>query len=182
MSLQVALQREREELTARLRQIDEVLGQSSGAPAQGATGRRGRRGNPMPLRDAVLHVTSGRSLTKQEIYDAVLRLGYRFTGKDPLNVLGVVLYGKNPRFRNDGGRFSPVPGSANSVTPGKKRGMSAAGRARIAAAQRARWAKERGNTVSTPRAGKRRMSAEGRARIAAAAKARWARERAAKAG
>lgn len=48
-----------------------------------------------------------------------------------------------------------------------RRTISAAGRARIAAAQKARWAKEKGGK------GKRKISAAGRARIAAAARARW---------
>jgi hypothetical protein len=62
-------------------------------------------------------------------------------------------------------------------------GMSAAGRARIAAAQRARWAKvkakgETANSVTMPR--KRTMSASARRRIAAAQRARWAKVRAEK--
>jgi hypothetical protein len=62
-------------------------------------------------------------------------------------------------------------------------GMSAAGRARIAAAQRARWAKvkakgETANLVTMPK--KRTMSASARRRIAAAQRARWAKVRAAK--
>jgi hypothetical protein len=54
-----------------------------------------------------------------------------------------------------------------------KRQISAAGRKRIAAAQRARWAKARGTAkVATP---KRTMSAASRRKIAAAQRARWAR-------
>lgn len=64
---------------------------------------------------------------------------------------------------------------------GKKSGMSAAGRARIAAAQKARWAKF--HTATKPaKAGsrsKRSMSAAARAKIAAAARARWAKAKAA---
>lgn len=61
--------------------------------------------------------------------------------------------------------------------------MSAAGRARIAAAQRARWAKVKGksvkaNVVAMPK--KRVLSAAARRKIAAAQRARWARVRAAK--
>jgi hypothetical protein len=61
-----------------------------------------------------------------------------------------------------------------------KRTMSASGRARIAAAQKARWAKTKGSK-STGSAGapKRKMSAAARAKIAAAAKARWAKVKAA---
>ena len=62
----------------------------------------------------------------------------------------------------------------------KKRGMSAAGRAAVAAAQKARWAKIKGaRPASKAPAKKRTMSAAGRARISAAAKARWAKARAA---
>jgi hypothetical protein len=62
--------------------------------------------------------------------------------------------------------------------------LSRAGRARIAAAQRARWAKVRkdGARKSTGAAmpKKRTISAAGRRRIVAATKARWARFRALK--
>jgi hypothetical protein len=51
------------------------------------------------------------------------------------------------------------------------RTISAAGRKRIATAQRARWAKVRGK-VKTP---KRTMSSASRRKIAAAQRARWAR-------
>ena len=65
-----------------------------------------------------------------------------------------------------------------SGTRGK---ISAAGRARIAAAQRVRWAKvkERSSNVVTIHK-KRTMSADARKRIAAAQRARWAEVKAAK--
>jgi hypothetical protein len=53
-----------------------------------------------------------------------------------------------------------------------RRKMSAKGRARIAAAQRARWAKVRSQKVVPI---KRTMSASARRKIAAAQRARWAR-------
>jgi hypothetical protein len=57
-----------------------------------------------------------------------------------------------------------------------KRQISAAGKKRIAAAQRARWAKVRGDAkVATP---KRTMSASTRKKVAAAQRARWAKVRA----
>jgi hypothetical protein len=66
--------------------------------------------------------------------------------------------------------------------------MSLAARKRIAAGQRASWARVRAEKVGNllkPHAlsgkPKRRILAAGRKRIAAAAKARWARVRAAKA-
>jgi hypothetical protein len=66
--------------------------------------------------------------------------------------------------------------SAHAVR--RKGGMSAAGRARIAAAQRARWAKIKGpKAESTPTRKKRTMSAAAIARIRAAQKTRWAKWR-----
>ena len=65
----------------------------------------------------------------------------------------------------------------------KKGGMSAAGKARVAAAQKARWAKikaakapvaSKAPAKADAPAKKRTMSQEARAKIAAAVKARWA--------
>ena len=74
------------------------------------------------------------------------------------------------------------------VTQDKKRVMSAAARARISKATKARWAKFRaekgkkalGNSVvrKTKQIKKRVLSAAGRAKISKAAKARWAKVRA----
>jgi hypothetical protein len=61
--------------------------------------------------------------------------------------------------------------------------MSAAARAKIAAAQRKRWAKiKKGADVPKTGKRKRRVSAATRAKLAEAARARWARARAAKSG
>jgi hypothetical protein len=81
-------------------------------------------------------------------------------------------------------------GSAEpAATPGpgrKRRKMSAAGRKRIAEAQRKRWAASRKETVAPAKAAKteapkakRRLSAAGRKRIIEATKKRWAAVRAA---
>src|SRR5690348_11493324 len=61
-----------------------------------------------------------------------------------------------------------------------KRHISAAGRARIAAAARARWAKVKGQQKvvrigQASKAGKRTMSAAARRKIAASQRARWAK-------
>jgi len=67
------------------------------------------------------------------------------------------------------------------MSPGSKgrRTMSATARAKIAAAQKARWAKVKGGGKEPTKPGRRKMSAAARARIAAAAKARWAKAKAA---
>jgi hypothetical protein len=65
-----------------------------------------------------------------------------------------------------------------AVATRKKRTISAAGRKRIAAAQRARWAKaEWQKVVSIAARTGRSMSPAARRRIAAAQKARWAKWR-----
>lgn len=70
--------------------------------------------------------------------------------------------------------------ASTPVKARKKRGMSAAGRARVAAAQKARWAKIKAAKPAAKAPAKRRkMSAAARARISAAAKARWAKAKAA---
>jgi len=68
---------------------------------------------------------------------------------------------------------SALNGISNSGTG--RRTVSASGRARIAAAQRARWAKVKGKVVSIT--ARRTMSPAARRKIAAAQKARWAKWR-----
>jgi len=79
---------------------------------------------------------------------------------------------------------SIIDGSNGVPAPFRTRrnNVSAAGRARIAAAQRARWAKFRGVKGASGRAKgakTRTMSAAAKAKIAAAARARWAKAKAA---
>ena len=76
------------------------------------------------------------------------------------------------------GAFTQAPAVAKAA----RRGMSAAGRARIAAGARARWAKIKAESltrVSSARATRRGMSAAVKAKISAAAKERWRKARAA---
>jgi hypothetical protein len=68
--------------------------------------------------------------------------------------------------------------SALAAIGRRRSGMSAAGRARIAATQRLRWSKVKGKRVAPiPTAKRRKMSASAIARIRAAQKARWPRWR-----
>ncbi|MGC9943392.1 MAG: hypothetical protein ABSE48_16315 [Verrucomicrobiota bacterium] len=71
-----------------------------------------------------------------------------------------------------------------AAAPQKKSTMSASARAKIAAAQRARWARVKGKKPSTKPAAKasakkKGMSASAKARLSALAKARWAKVKAA---
>ena len=77
-----------------------------------------------------------------------------------------------------GGNGVPSPFTANIP---KRRKMSAAGRAAIAAGQKARWAKAKGSKekASAPAKKRRKMSAAAKAKIAAAARARWKKAKAA---
>ena len=70
--------------------------------------------------------------------------------------------------------ITALNGTGNNRTG---RTLSAAGRARIAAAQRARWAKAKGKKVVSITARKRTMSPANRKKIAAAQRARWAKWR-----
>jgi len=74
-------------------------------------------------------------------------------------------------LENLNGAISALNGIGN---PRTGRTISAAGRARIAAAQRARWAKIKGRKVGPIAKGTgRTLSAAARRRIVAAQKARW---------
>jgi hypothetical protein len=86
--------------------------------------------------------------------------------------------------------LAAILGSEVEATPvakpaKKKGGMSAAGRARIAAAQKARWAKAKAGkapvAIKPAKQKTHTMSAAGRAKIAAVQKARWAKIKADKA-
>ena len=109
VSLRDSIVAEREQLITRLREMDEALGamglRGSGT-YYGPKTSTGRARNEMSLKEAVLKVIAGKALNKHEILDAVLSLGYTFSTDDPLNSLGVILYGKNPKFKNDHGKFS----------------------------------------------------------------------------
>ena len=72
--------------------------------------------------------------------------------------------------RNHAGRPARLGRTARMGRP--RRRMSAAGRRRIAAAQRARWAKLKQTRLQR---GKRTVSAAARNRMAAAQRARWAK-------
>ena len=100
------------------------------------------------------------------------------------------------------GGETPASVTVAKLVVAKKRGMSSAGKARVAAAQNARWAKVKAAqatatpaakavvaakpavkavAVGKPAVKKGKISPEGMARIIAATKARWARVKAAKA-
>lgn len=155
VALHQLLRKEKLQLETRLAEINQALGEAGLATQKARPAgpslaprfpARHRIKNPISLPKAVLQLTSRRPMTKQEILTEVGKLGYRFTAKDPLNSLNTVLYGKRPKFTNQGGKFSTgaVPAQASQGHAGsgiRKRTMSPAARAKIAAAARARWAR-----------------------------------------
>src|SRR5437870_453653 len=79
--------------------------------------------------------------------------------------------------------FAGVYGRVDGTKRRGRRKLSAKGLANIRAAQKARWAKQKGAPADGSKgAPKRRISAAGRARVAAAARARWAKIKARKKG
>lgn len=109
VGLRDAIFEERQQLITRLREIDEALGNLGLRGRDAYYGPRtptGRVRNDKSLKEVVLQVLDGKALTKHDILDEVLRSGYQFSTDDPLNSLGVILYGKNPKFKNEGGKFS----------------------------------------------------------------------------
>lgn len=78
-----------------------------------------------------------------------------------------------------------APAKAGAA-PKKKRTMSASAKRKIAAAQRARWAKVQGNRPAAPsvraaaKAKKKTMSAAAKAKLSAKLKAYWAAKKAGK--
>lgn len=163
--LRQQLLNEKRDLEARLGQINEVLRTESPAPsapsgrqASGPTvarrGRKPRGGNNLTMREAVLNALSKGPLARNELVKAVEDTGYVFTTKNPLNSIGSILYSKNTPVKSKGGKFylpggaQPMQGhngTASATVPERKkrRRMGPEARARIAAAQRARWARAR---------------------------------------
>jgi hypothetical protein len=214
VKLRRELIQERDQVSRRLAQINEALGemplpseapaqgvsrQSSGrAPQQRAAASGGAGGGGRSLRELVIEVLGEGAKTKEEVLSEVQSRGYKFQTSNPLNSLGVILYGKNPKFNRADGRFSLPGGAARSqgAAPAAKssggggggRQMSAAARARIAEAQRKRWAATRqgggsggsqgqganGAKKAGGGAGKRTLSPAARKAIAEAARRRWA--------
>jgi hypothetical protein len=161
---------EKTKLEARLNEISQVLGsegiqtrpaatvQTQESPSKPKARRRRRYGarNTITMREAILEALSDRPLSRKELLKAVQAIGFRFTTKNPLNSISSVLYAKGtPIKKTLEGKFyvesgAPAGKGGVSETAGdsptlkrKRRKLSPEGRARIAAAARARWARQR---------------------------------------
>jgi hypothetical protein len=76
-------------------------------------------------------------------------------------------------------KFDLITGGELPSTVKKRKGMSAAARAKIGAAQKLRWAKQKGAEEMPAKKARKKMSSAVRAKMAAAAKLRWAKAKAA---
>jgi hypothetical protein len=96
----------------------------------------------------------------------------------PMSIDGIIKELQEERNRIDRA-IQALVGVRSGSFPGKlqTKSVSPTTRRKIAAAQRARWAKRASQGTAKP---KRKMSAAGRRRIAAAQRARWAKVKAGK--
>lgn len=115
LTLRRELIEEKGQLEVRLKEIEQVLQGSepavavaSKAPAARTSVKaRKRAKNAMSLPEAIRKVAT-KPMTKQEILDGVLKLGYKFTTKKPLNTLSTALYTYKKKFSNQGGKFVAI--------------------------------------------------------------------------
>lgn len=115
LKLHHQLSQERAKIQKRLKEVEDALGAFDSVPTPIKTTEGKKRGpkpgskktvsNEMSLKDAVVKVLGKQQLTKEEILDGVLKLGYRFRTRKPLGTITVVLYGKNPKFTRKDGKF-----------------------------------------------------------------------------
>lgn len=112
--LRDTLLHERTLLEERLAQINAIVGPAPATELSNPTlalrgprrSRGRRRRNGLSLRHAIIKVTSGKPLTKEEILEAVKKLGYRFSTHRPMASINAYLYQKGAFVRRNG-RFAP---------------------------------------------------------------------------
>jgi hypothetical protein len=101
--------------------------------------------------------------------------------EDSMDIVSMLKAERDKVARHLNGLNAALAAFSGTYTRASKRHkMSAASRRKIAAAQRARWAKQKGQKVVPIKAGKRRISPQGLANIKAAARKRWAKVNAGK--
>ena len=62
--------------------------------------------NKLSLKQVALAVTKGKALDAKQILGAVKKAGHKFSGKNPLNSLRVMLYTNKKAFKNNKGKFT----------------------------------------------------------------------------
>lgn len=110
LELRETLLAEKVGLETRLAEINTALGLVYGYQG-GARGRAAGQGNnAISLKLAVMRLTNGRALTKSQILTELDAVGYKFRTSTPVNSLGVILYGRVPKFNREYGAFILAPG------------------------------------------------------------------------
>ncbi len=61
--------------------------------------------NKLSLKQVALAVTKGKALDAKQILGAAKKAGHKFSGKNPLNSLRVMLYTNKKAFKNNKGKF-----------------------------------------------------------------------------
>ena len=62
--------------------------------------------NKLSLKQVALAVTKGKALDAKQILEAAKKAGHKFSGKNPLNSLRVMLYTNKKAFKNNKGKFT----------------------------------------------------------------------------
>ena len=122
MAMRAALAQEKAALEARLAAINRALDGNTASPAAkpgpkpgpkpGAKPgpkpvvRRGPRAkNYMTMKEAIVQALGNKAMSRKDLLEAVLKLGYKFSAKDALSSLSTVLY-MDKAFKNTDGKFS----------------------------------------------------------------------------
>jgi hypothetical protein len=58
------------------------------------------------LKQVALEVTKGKALDAKQILEEAKKAGHKFSGKNPLNSLRVMLYTNKKAFQNNKGKFT----------------------------------------------------------------------------
>ena len=110
VALREALAKEKTGLDARLAAINAAL-EGKAPAAAGKPGpkpgprRRKRAKNELSMKEAAVKALASNPLSRTELLAAILKLGYAFTAKNPLNSLSTLLY-SDKSFKNTDGKFS----------------------------------------------------------------------------
>ncbi len=115
IKLRQQLESERTQIIARLKDVDAALGSFQSVPVTASKTPGKKRGpkpggkrkvsNELSLKEAVVQALGKQQLTKEEVLAGVKKLGYQFRTANPLNSIGVILYGKKPKFSRKDGKF-----------------------------------------------------------------------------
>jgi hypothetical protein len=108
VTLRQSLIAEEAALKKRLAEIEAALGgQLTKVNADRAMKRGPQIRNELSLKEAIIKVTSSKPMTRDEILEAVQKLGYKFYTINPMGSISSLLYGKKNKFKNEAGKFSP---------------------------------------------------------------------------